>query len=403
MPHNYHTKVLAVVLIIAAQLFAVTEGAAGEQHTSIQSEVRWDILLQTTWEGYKHNYIFCGENCGNNLGLVFDPHANYHAVSEGVGYGLLMAVMMDDQPTFNVVYDAAQRILRDPNTGLFHWRADNQGNITGSGSATDADQDIAAALIFAQHRADRGNWEQHAQLPYGDRARSLIQAIWAHAVVDGRYLKPGNRFDGDGQAVTNPSYFSPAWYRIFDVFLATDQWAGVIEQGYQTLYGTEGSALGLAPDRSTAGGSPAEGYCEALAQGRADCGYGMTYDAIRVSWRIALDCLWFHEPRACNWNRRGTDFLMSLPQDQRALMYDMVGTPTVTYQDEAMLGMWLTAALAANEEDVLASLLDTFQREYTNNVAYNKHWGQTPQYYYNQSLAWFGISLVTGDFRNLAQ
>lgn len=138
--------------------------------------VPWDAIVTTTWEGYKANYIFCGEPCGDDMGLVFDPNMGYQAVSEGVGYGLLMAVMMDDQATFDIIYDAAHAIMLDPATGLLNWRVDNTGAITGLTSATDAEEDVAAALIFAQSRVDRGQWTQHATRPYGERASALIDA-----------------------------------------------------------------------------------------------------------------------------------------------------------------------------------------------------------------------------------
>jgi hypothetical protein len=208
-------------------------------------DINWKEMVRATWEGYKANYITCGESCGGNLGLVFDPNIGYQAVSEGVGYGLLMAVMMDDQPTFDTIYDAAHAIMLDANTGLFHWRVDNTGAITGSGSATDAEEDIALALIFAQQRVAQGEWTQHETRPYGDRANELIDAIYTYEVIEGRYLKPGNEWGG--REIINLSYFAPAWYRIFDQFQGTDRWRPVITYGYRTLFVTEGASRGLVP------------------------------------------------------------------------------------------------------------------------------------------------------------
>jgi hypothetical protein len=38
---------------------------------------------------------------------------------------------------------------------------------------------------------------------------------------------------------------------------------------------------------------------------------------------------------------------------------------------------------------------------YSTSVLEEGYWGGSPQYYFNQSLAWFGASLLSQDFRNL--
>ena len=37
-------------------------------------------------------------------------------------------------------------------------------------------------------------------------------------VSSDQYLIPGNQWSTDGKTITNPSYFDPAAYRIFDAF-----------------------------------------------------------------------------------------------------------------------------------------------------------------------------------------
>jgi endo-1,4-beta-D-glucanase Y len=357
----------------------------------------WDAIVDATWAGYKQNYIFCGENCGNDLGLVYDPSINYLAPSEGVGYGMLMAVMMDDQPTFDVVYDAAHAIMLDRNTGLFHWRADNQGQLEGRSSATDAELDIAAALIFAERRVINGEWAQHSERPYGPRATALLDSIWRYEVAEGRYLKAGDQF-GNGQDITNLSYFAPAWFRVYNAFEGGERWTPVIDQGYESLFATAGAALGLAPDWSMADGSAAFDTCNRISRPASACRYEMFYDAIRVPWRVGLDCLWNDEPRACEWSQRTAAFLNSRPDDQFARMYDLNGNPIVDYQDETMLGMWLVASLAA-EDAALQSRIEGLLAERAANALNTGYFGSLPQYYYNQSLGWFGASLLSGDFR----
>lgn len=366
------------------------------------TSIDWHTLVEASWEGYKANYIYCGTNCGDNLGLVFDPNMGYQAVSEGVGYGMLMAVMMDDQSTFDTIYDAAHDIMLDDVTGLFNWRADNAGQLTGQGSATDAELDIAASLIFAQSLVDRGEWEQHAARHYGERAQSLLDSIYLYEVYDGRYLTPGDGWGGNGQAIINLSYFMPAWFRIFDDFEGGERWYPLVRQGYRSLFSVRGGTrYGLSPDWSTAGGQPAFEYCDAEGRPRDACRFEMYYDAIRVPWRIGLDCLWFEDARACEWSQRNAAFLNSIDDPAAiAVMYDMDGQPIVGYQNELMTGMWMVAALASGDADLQLELGDLLYG-YANSVLEEGYWGGSPQYYFNQSLAWFGASLLSEDFRNL--
>lgn len=381
------------LLLLLFVLFAV-------RHADAQSSAgRWERLVARSWEAYKERYIFCGANCGDNLGLVFDPMRGYDAPSEGIGYGLLMAVMMDDQPTFDTIYDAAAAVMLD-NNGMFHWLARNDGTIAGTGSATDGDQDIAAALIFAEQLAERGQWRQPSR-SYGERAEALLDAIYANVVFDG-YLQPGDRFGGGGQEITNLSYFSPTWYRLYNQFEGSDRWTPVIDQGYESLYLTAGSDYGLAPDWSTAEGEPAYEHCDTVGRARDLCSYDMRYDAIRVPWRIGLDCLWFDEGRACEWTERSMAFLRAQPDWNFARMYDMDGNPVVDYQDVAMVGMWLAAAVSAGDTQ-LQSRLENRLLQLSPEIETAGYWGDNPQAYYNNSLAWFGASLVSGTFRNLAE
>lgn len=364
-----------------------------------QSKAQFDMPLAEAWEAYKQRFIFCGQSCGNDLGLVFDPSQGYQATSESSGYGMLIAVMMNDQATFDIIYDATYRHLSQQSTGLFHWRINNAGEITGGGSATDADLDIAAALIFAHRRTMNGTWAPHNDRPYGSAADVLIDSIYEYEVVDGAYLKPGDQFGGAGREIINLSYFAPAWMQLFDNFQGTNRWQPVIDQGYASLYATPGAEFGLAPDWSTADGQPASAYCEREGSPVTGCSFEMGYDAIRVPWRQAVHCIWNGDTRACDWSQRSVDFLNQLPRSaSQARFFDMSGSPTIGYQDTVMRSMWATAALAAGDTNLLSSLVDSVTWT-PSTSAQPGYWGERPEDYYHQSLAWFMASLVAGEFR----
>lgn len=396
---------MKIRLIRAVVLFSALLGLSISSALAQDDDALIDAL-RATWEGYKARYILCGADCGNDLGLVFDPSARYHAVSEGVGYGMIMAALIDDQATFDRIYYAANEVMLSPTTGLYHWRANAQGQVTGQSAATDADQDIAIALIFAQHRVEIGEWDAPQGISYADQASALITAIYEHLVYEGAYLIPGDGWSSNGQDILNLSYFSPAWYRIFDEFQNTNNWQQVIENGYAALYATAGTERGLAPDWSQADGEAAFAWCDSNGRGRDGCRVEMTWEAIRVPWRIALDCLWFSHERACEWSRRGAAFLLESANGdatqaaQNARMFTLEGEfpPDIDYQTEGMIGMWLAGAVAARQPELVIALesrlLGEFGR-YLDQGAWG-NWDQAHTYYYNQSLAWMGAAVRAG-------
>ena len=71
-------------------------------------------------------------------------------VSEGIGYGMLLAVYMNDQTLFDDLWQYEQQHLGQ--YGLMDWniKADGSGPADGGvGPATDADEDMAFALLMA--------------------------------------------------------------------------------------------------------------------------------------------------------------------------------------------------------------------------------------------------------------
>ena len=86
------------------------------------------------------------------------PENGNDTVSEGMGYGMLAAVYMNDQTTFDGLWAFTKANL-DAN-GLMNWHLNADGAIAagGAGSATDADEDIAFALLMASDQWKGGTY-----------------------------------------------------------------------------------------------------------------------------------------------------------------------------------------------------------------------------------------------------
>lgn len=205
--------------------------------------------------------------------LKNDYTGSEQVASEGIAYGMLLAVAMGDRPAFDGLWQY-YREHRNGN-GVMNWlHSPCGGQIDGNG-ASDADLDAAMALVLADNRYGG----------FAADARELVAAIGTHETQicdDGLIvLKPGDAWGGCGDVV-NPSYFSPGYYRRFALIQPerAEFWNQFASDTYQMLRGMQDEAGGLLPDW---------GY-----DGRADDGdrgqYG--YEAVRAPWRIALDLAW---------------------------------------------------------------------------------------------------------------
>jgi endo-1,4-beta-D-glucanase Y len=132
--------------------------------------------------------------------------------------------------------------------------------------------------------------------PYIDHAKDLIDRIWKHEVDHkrGEMLMAGDKW-GDVD-VTNPSYFAPAYFRVFGkVTNQVDNWNKVIDANYAILFkslnATSGNATnGLAPAWCNSSGEPVEAFGGAPTH--------FQNDATRVPFRVGQDYCYFGEPRA---------------------------------------------------------------------------------------------------------
>src|SRR5262249_33944266 len=142
---------------------------------------------------------------------VFRPENANDTVSEGIAYGMMIAVYMDDKALFDGLYKYWTNHIAT--NGLMTWCISPNGNPSGGmgsacsasgGTATDADEDAAFAMLMASKQWPSGG--------YGGTATTLINAVMS-TDMSGSYIKAGSNYSGTG--ITNPSYFAPAFYRAF--------------------------------------------------------------------------------------------------------------------------------------------------------------------------------------------
>ena len=236
-------------------------------------------------------------------------------VSEGIGYGMILAVYMDDQKLFDNLWSYEQIHLGKVTSG-------------GAGGATDGDEDMAWALVMADRQ-----WGGQGALKdtYLNNAKKLIGLIWSLEVDQTRsdMLKPGDQW-GNVDA-TNPSYFAPAYYRVFgQVTGKTDDWNKVISGNYdileKSLNTTSGNATnGLVPAWCDSSGKPISPYSGAPMY--------FQNDSTRTPFRVGQDYCYFGEPR---YLAKISSFYVGIGVSKIVDGYELNGTPK---PDKAVNGL----------------------------------------------------------------
>jgi endoglucanase len=346
-------------------------------------------VLEEAWAGYKTAFI-------EPDGRVIDPTRGGVTTSEGQGYALLRAVWMGDQQAFDTVWHWTATNLQTRSDGLFAslWSG---GKVADSNSASDADSDIALALLYAARRFATS--ALHAD------ALGVLDAMWQSDVVSingMNVLTAGNwaKTQVSPGPVINPSYFAPYAYRTFAQEDPAHPWTTLIDSSYAVLGQCTSATLdgragvGLPPNWCAISRSTGTIVPFPTIAGADDYGY----DAFRVMWRVAVDALWNHEARARAYLNRSA-FLRAQWSSKRMLdpVYAHDGSVVSSYDDPTLYGgdignfLVTDRAGAAQIEQVLIA---SFHPAASAPSA-SAHFGD-PQNYFEQNWVWFGLALSSG-------
>jgi endo-1,4-beta-D-glucanase Y len=243
-------------------------------------------------------------------------------VSEGIAYGMIIAVMFDDQPLFDALWQYACCFLNA--SGLMSWYIAPDGSgVLGTGGATDSDEDMAWALVMAHRQwGGRGSLSE----TYLSHARRQIDRLWETEVDHGRFsgmLLPGDEWRG--QNVFNPSYFAPHQYRLFgEVSGNVAGFRQVVDRGYEivnrSLDPSRGNAHnGLVPAWCNDAGEPVEAFPGAMTNYQTD--------SARLPFRIGQDFAYHGDERARAYLAKVSAFFAGIGADHIGDGYALDGSP----------------------------------------------------------------------------
>jgi endo-1,4-beta-D-glucanase Y len=313
-----------------------------------------------------------------------DAKTNFDTVSEGLGYGLLLALYFEDQALFDDLYHYVKKYSNS--RGLMSWHIDAAGNITvndgGVNAASDADEDIAVSLVFASKKW--GSSKDH--FDYAAEAKTYIDNIYQWMIEpDTMILKPGDVWGGTW--VTNPSYYAPAWYRIFADFTGNQDWIAVANQCYDIVDQVKqyNKGTGLVPD-----------WCQSSGEEpiNDNFGYNFSYDAIRYQWRTAVDYCWYGEQRALANIEASCKFFQKIGAANILDGYTITGEVIGNEHTAGFVAMCAAATMAWSDR----ALAQEFYNE-TWKVKNGK--GKNEKSYYEGTLRLLVLLFMTGNFPNL--
>lgn len=285
--------------------------------------------------------------------------------SEAIGYGMLLAAYLDDRPTFDGLWTFA-RSFRNPR-GLMAWSISRDGTILDSNAATDGDEDMAFALLVAEAR-----WGG-----YDGYARELLDILLRHGVEAGTDLfKPGDVVGGSG--LTNPSYFAPAYYKLFAAYSGEPRWLRVADASYgilERVARAHSPSAGLVPEWATAAGDSVPdpfGFP-----------FHFGYNATRTAWRLAMDAAWNCDPRARRHLGLMNEFYRRIGPENLVDGYTLDGRPLGRYHNAAFVGPAAAAAVVAEDS--------TYRRSVWDEAVVLE-----PSNYYNDSLRLLTLLFASG-------
>jgi endoglucanase len=355
-------------------------------------------MLNGLWNTYKDEYIEKSTN------RTLDKQQNNITTSEGQSYTMLRAVWQDDKSTFDATWKWTKENLQRPDDNLFAWLFGQKSDGTygvlsdkgGNNSASDADSDIAMALLFAYSR-----WQEPQYL---DEAKKIISAMWEHEVItvaDTPYLAANNlEQKSESTIVINPSYFAPYAYRMFAEVDTEHPWLKLVDSSYDVLERSSIDKL----DNASSGGLPPDWVFLDKKTGKlvpptySGLTTNYSYDAMRIPWRLALDYRWYQEPRAKKIFDRFT--VLEKEWSDKNVLYPTHthdGGATTQGESPAMYGTSI-AYFAVQNESTAKDIYDKKLRTLYNPDTFS--WKGTLSYY-DDNWTWFGLAYYHNELPNL--
>lgn len=249
---------------------------------------------------------------GDSMGYVSDIK-NKDARTEGLSYGLMVAVQLNKKDVFDRIWRWTNKYLQHhggPRDSYFAWSVEpNSLKHNSEGSASDGELYFITDLLFASNR-----WGNNTGINYYAEAKRILDAMWSKDGTGGirNLINVEHKLitftpDNYGYNWTDPSYNLPAFFEIWAEYAKDGR-----EQFYRDCADSTRKYLRLACDPVTALNADYTEFNGKLRSNRW-MPAAFRYDSWRVPMNIAMDYAWFGKDKEWqqDYCRRIQNFLSS--------------------------------------------------------------------------------------------
>ena len=314
---------------------------------------------------------------------------NVDARTEGMSYGMMMAVQMNRQDIFDRLWAFSHRymLLREGrHQGYFAWSCQLDGVHNAEGPAPDGEEYFAMALFMADSR-----WgSREGVFDYAAQARTILR----HCVHQHEMVKTGQpMWDPENHYIrfvpdtpfTDPSYHLPHFYKLFaDRADPCDRdfWLEAERVSRAFMASSAHPVTGMSAEYTEYDGTPR------LMFGKP---YAYYSDAYRVAMNIALDTLWNGRSDATAAVVTNLQNFFAPIRQEGFLSYNLDGT---AFDEPAMHPVAMTAVYGAASIASDSPHADEWLRRF-----WQEPLRKGPRRYYDNCLYFFSLLMLAGMYR----
>jgi oligosaccharide reducing-end xylanase len=314
-----------------------------DQEIQAKIDAAWDQLFYGD-DDFQRVYYPVDED----MAYILDV-GNGDVRSEGMSYGMMIAVQLDHKEEFDRLWKWAKTYMYQsdgPYRGYFAWHCTPEGEKLHANPASDGEEWFVTALFFAAGRWGNGegifNYQQEAQkilntmLHKDEEDTGLATNMFVKKEKQVVFVPRGK-----DSTFTDPSYHLPAFYELWADWAKQDNkfWREAAQVSREFFKLAAHPETGLMPDYANFDGTPRDSIDHA----------DFRFDAWRTLANVALDYTWFDSnPWAVEQSNRVLNFLFSQGFPNYPNQYTLDGEPLSNGHSSGLAAMAAAAALAAD-------------------------------------------------------
>jgi len=347
------------------------------------------------------NQIFYGSNENERLYYPVEPDMAYiedinnkDVRTEGMSYGMMIAVQMDKKEEFDRLWKWAKTFMQHKegaSKDFFSWHCKTNGEVLSRGSASDGEEWFVMTLLFASARWGEGE----GIFNYKVEAQNILDAMLSKEedsnernVVTNMFNKKEKKVvfvpSGEADDFTDPSYHLPHYYELWARWSDKNNqfWYDAADTSREYFKRVVNPETGLAPDYSKFDGTPYSFW----GGGHEN----FLFDAFRTISNIAIDYTWFKkdywEVQECN---KLLNFFYSKGVKTYGNNFTLDGKQISNDHSTGLVAMNAVACIASTNENRKDFIEDLWNIEIP-----------TGKYrYYDGMLYMLGLLQVSGNFK----